>query len=561
MSTKGKTSAHYGSSASTEAGAAGKSNSSSPNKVVISDTETYENKKKFILYKVVVAVGGRQFFIFRRYNEFSGLYEKLKKQFPDANLKLPGKRLFGNFGPSFIKQRRDGLHNFVQIILSRPDMLRLPEVVDFLGLDKQEQEEEDEEDMEVDAVNRSGSSDTSASPKGAPPQAAPGKSPPAPPGKSREANGNDESANVINLGPSENAKAKPSDFEFLKVIGKGSFGKVLLAKHKTELDVYAVKVLNKAAIMKRNEARHIMSERNVLLKNIRHPFLVSLKYSFQTIDKLYFVLDYVNGGELFFHLQRERHFPEARAKFYAAEIACAIAYLHSQNIIYRDLKPENLLLDSDGHIKLTDFGLCKENIGDAAGAGRKTEKGDGEKEMKSTTSTFCGTPEYLAPEVLRKQPYTMAVDWWCLGAVLFEMLFGLPPFYSRDTAKMYDAILHEPLRIRNTVSRPAQVLLDGLLQKNPSNRLGTRNDFEDFKHHDFFAPISWSDLEAKRVCPPYNPNVKGPMDLKHFDKEFTQELVSASVGRSVEVDVREVDEDFMGFTYVPPSEEAFEAVD
>jgi len=543
MSAKVKT----GPDAAMNAGIAGAT--ASPTKVSISDTETYENKKKFILYKVVVAVRGREFFIFRRYNEFSALYEKLKKQFPDANLKLPGKRLFGNFDSSFIKQRRDGLHNFVQIILSRADMLQLPEVVEFLGLDRQPEvsgESDDYDDpMDVDSVNRSGSSDASASPKGATPPAgttpqhAPGKKAPTP-----EANGND----VINLGESENAKAKPSDFEFLKVIGKGSFGKVLQARHKTEKVIYAVKVLNKVAIMKRNEARHIMSERNVLLKNIKHPFLVSLRYSFQTNDKLYFVLDYVNGGELFFHLQKERHFPEQRAKFYAAEIASAIGYLHSQNIIYRDLKPENLLLDADGHIKLTDFGLCKENIGDASGKRSETDAA-----MKSTTSTFCGTPEYLAPEVLRKQPYTKAVDWWCLGAVLYEMLFGLPPFYSRETAKMYDAILHEPLRIRSSVSRPAQFILDGLLQKNPSNRLGTANDFGDLINHEFFASISWADLEAKKLKPPYIPHVKDDLDISQLDPVFTTEKVSDSVSRSagpVTASVVEVDNAFEGFTYV-----------
>lgn len=527
----------------------------SPTKVSISDTETYENKKKFILYKVVVAVGGRQFFIFRRYNEFNTLYEKLKKQFPDANLKLPGKRLFGNFDSSFIKQRRDGLHNFVQIILSRPDMLQLPEVVEFLGLDKQPDvsgEDMDVSEDDADSVNRSGSSDASASPKGATPPANATPQHLASRKARPETNGNDDAENVINLGETENAKAKPSDFEFHKVIGKGSFGKVLLARHKTEKTVHAVKVLNKVAIMKRNEARHIMSERNVLLKNIKHPFLVSLRYSFQTNDKLYFVLDYVNGGELFFHLQKERHFSEPRAKFYAAEIASAIAYLHSQNIIYRDLKPENLLLDCDGHIKLTDFGLCKENIGDASG-----KRNDPDAPMKSTTSTFCGTPEYLAPEVLRKQPYTKAVDWWCLGAVLYEMLFGLPPFYSRDTAKMYDAILHEPLRIRNSVSKPAQYLLDGLLQKNPSNRLGTANDFGDLVNHEFFASLSWADLEAKKIQPPFKPNVKGALDTSQLDPEFTREAVPASVGRSVGVisaSVQDANEEFVGFTYVPPSE-------
>uniref|UniRef100_A0A8W8L4N2 Protein kinase domain-containing protein n=1 Tax=Magallana gigas TaxID=29159 RepID=A0A8W8L4N2_MAGGI len=164
-------------------------------------------------------------------------------------------------------------------------------------------------------------------------------------------NGRDD--NPVNLGPSEKKTVKPSDFEFLKVIGKGSFGRVLLARNKNEGNIYAIKVLQKQAIMKRNEVKHIMSERNVLLKNVKHPFLVGLHYSFQTADKLYFVLDYVNGGELFFHLQRERYFPEHRAKFYAAEMASAIGYLHSLNIIYRDLKPENILLDSKGHITLT----------------------------------------------------------------------------------------------------------------------------------------------------------------------------------------------------------------
>ncbi|GFO10851.1 serine/threonine-protein kinase sgk1-like [Plakobranchus ocellatus] len=359
-------------------------------------------------------------------------------------------------------------------------------------------------------------------------------------------NGNKDD-NPMNLGNTEKTTVKPNDFEFLKVIGKGSFGKVLLARHKAENHVYAVKVLQKQAIMKRNEAKHIMAERNVLLQNVKHPFLVGLHYSFQTPDKLYFVLDYVNGGELFFHLQRERYFSEHRAKFYAAEMASAIGYLHSLNIIYRDLKPENILLDSTGHIILTDFGLCKEGI---VGQG--------------TTSTFCGTPEYLAPEVLRKQPYDKTVDWWCLGAVLYEMMYGLPPFYSRDTAEMYDNILFKPLRLRTNVSAAGRSILEGLLQKEKESRLGANRDYHEIKSHDFFADINWQDLYDKKITPPYNPNVSGQLDLKHFDPEFVREPVPASVGRSagnsklVSASVMEADAVFEGFSYVPPSEDAFD---
>lgn len=490
---------------------------SAPPKVSISDTETWERNKRFTVsktavYKVVVTAEGRTWFIFRRYNEFHSLYDKMKKLFPDAQLKLPGKKLFGNLDPDFIRHRREGLHDFIQKLITHPKMSLHPDVRVFLNLDdpRKPAAEEEVEQMEAMSVDET-------KPEG-----------------------------DVNLGPSEKKKASPSDFEFLKVIGKGSFGQVLLAKRKEDGTIYAVKVLKKAHIMKRNEAKHIMSERNVLLKNIVHPFLVALHYSFQTKDKLYFVLDYVNGGELFFHLQRERCFAEPRARFYAAEISSALGYLHSLNIIYRDLKPENILLESQGHIVLTDFGLCKENV-----------------EGLGTTSTFCGTPEYLAPEVLRKQPYDRTVDWWCMGAVLYEMLYGLPPFYSRDTSEMYDHILHKPLKLRGNISAPAKNILEGLLQKEKAVRLGVQNDFQDIKTHPFFAAINWTHLDEKKIKPPYNPNVAGPMDLKFIDKDFTNEPVSASVGKSVDsqgkglqisASVQAADAAFEGFTYVPASE-------
>ncbi|XP_059528982.1 serine/threonine-protein kinase Sgk3 isoform X6 [Myotis daubentonii] len=390
----------------------------------------------------------------------------------------------------------------------------------------------------------------------------------------------------INLGPSGNPQilrfphpfgplkhAKPTDFDFLKVIGKGSFGKVLLAKRKLDGKFYAVKVLQKKIVLNRREQKHIMAERNVLLKNVKHPFLVGLHYSFQTTEKLYFVLDFVNGGELFFHLQRERSFPEHRARFYAAEIASALGYLHSIKIVYRDLKPENILLDSVGHVVLTDFGLCKEGIA-----------------ISDTTTTFCGTPEYLAPEVIRKQPYDNTVDWWCLGAVLYEMLYGLPPFYCRDVAEMYDNILHKPLNLRPGVSLTAWSILEELLEKDRQNRLGAKEDFYlrqkcqlcftyeetmivkrikcamctqlEIQNHPFFESLSWTDLVQKKIPPPFNPNVAGPDDIRNFDAAFTEETVPYSVCVStdysiVNASVLEADDAFVGFSYAPPSEDLF----
>ncbi|XP_037541763.1 serine/threonine-protein kinase Sgk1 isoform X1 [Nematolebias whitei] len=400
---------------------------------------------------------------------------------------------------AFMKQRRMGLNDFIQRLATNSYACKHPEVQSILNLTPPQ-------DAELMNAN-----------------------PSPPPSPSQQ----------INLGPSSNPSAKPSDFHFLKVIGKGSFGKVLLARHRTDDQFYAVKVLQKKAILKKKEEKHIMSERNVLLKNVKHPFLVGLHYSFQTADKLYFVLDYINGGELFYHLQRERCFLEPRARFYAAEIASSLGYLHSLNIVYRDLKPENILLDSQGHIILTDFGLCKENI-----------------EPNGTTSTFCGTPEYLAPEVLHKQPYDRTVDWWCLGAVLYEMLYGLPPFYSRNTAEMYDNILNKPLQLKPNISNAARHLLEGLLQKDRTKRLGCTEDFIEIKNHIFFSPINWDDLNAKKITPPFNPNVTGPNDLRHFDPEFTDEPVPSSIGCSpdcalVTSSIKDAAEAFVGFSYAP----------
>uniref|UniRef100_A0A8C1INA1 Serum/glucocorticoid regulated kinase family member 3 n=2 Tax=Cyprinus carpio TaxID=7962 RepID=A0A8C1INA1_CYPCA len=476
---------------------------SCPNVSIPCSNEQRDKKKRYTVYKVIVSVGRHEWFVFRRYAEFDKLYNTLKKQFPTLNLKIPAKRIFGdNFDPEFIKHRRAGLHEFIQKIVSHPQLCNHPDVKDFLQMDKSKNfsDASEDEDDKVGIFLKS---------------------------------------ELVFF----YAHGQPYWKVKLSLTHRVLFHtKVLLAKRKRDGKCYAIKVLQKKVILKKREQKHIMAERNVLLKNVKHPFLVGLHYSFQTTDKLYFVLDFVNGGELFFHLQKERTFPEPRAKFYIAEMACALGYLHSLNIVYRDLKPENILLDSQGHIVLTDFGLCKEGISQA-----------------DTTTTFCGTPEYLAPEVLRKQPYDNTVDWWCLGSVLYEMLYGLPPFYSRDTHEMYDNILHKDLIMRPGASTAAWSILQALLEKDNTRRLGYRDDFNEVRGHEFFVSVKWDDLEQKKLPPPFNPSV---YDISNFDPEFTEETVPNSVcyssGQSIiNASVMEADEAFLGFSYAPPSEDSF----
>uniref|UniRef100_A0A671MUV7 Serine/threonine-protein kinase Sgk1-like n=1 Tax=Sinocyclocheilus anshuiensis TaxID=1608454 RepID=A0A671MUV7_9TELE len=323
-------------------------------------------------------------------------------------------------------------------------------------------------------------------------------------------------------------KVSVADFDYLKVIGTGSFGKVFLASHRENGRYYAVKVLQKHIILTRKEERNVMCEHRVLLKTLNHPFLVKLHFSFQTKDRLYLVLDYACGGELFYHLQREGVFGEPRARFYAAEMACALGYLHSLKIVYRDLKPENILLDSAGHVVLTDFGLCKEGM-----SGR------------GTTRTFCGTPEYLAPEVLLQKEYDRTVDWWGLGAVLHEMLYGLPPFYNADRLEMLRNIIYQPLVLKPGVSSAARDLLMRLLNRDRAKRLGAKRDLTELQSHPFFSSIHWDELVAKQIPPPYVPLLSGPGDLTNIDPRFTELPVPQSLGACEEYGAT-----FPGFTYI-----------
>ncbi|EEB14423.1 RAC protein kinase DRAC-PK85, putative [Pediculus humanus corporis] len=303
-------------------------------------------------------------------------------------------------------------------------------------------------------------------------------------------------------------KVTLENFEFLKVLGKGTFGKVILCREKATGHLYAIKILKKEVIIEKDEVAHTLTE-NRVLRTTNHPFLISLKYAFQTADRLCFVMEYVNGGELFFHLSRERLFGEERTRFYGAEIISALGYLHEQGIIYRDLKLENLLLDNTGHIKIADFGLCKEDI-----------------TYGRTTKTFCGTPEYLAPEVLEDNDYGRAVDWWGVGVVMYEMMCGRLPFFNKDHDKLFALILMEDVKFPRTISAEARSVLAGLLIKNPQKRLGGGvDDAREIMNHPFFASVNWVDLVQKKITPPFKPQVTDDTDTRYFDSEFTGESV------------------------------------
>lgn len=268
----------------------------------------------------------------------------------------------------------------------------------------------------------------------------------------------DEEGEAQNL-LSATKKISKNDFNFIKVVGRGSFGKVYLVKKKDSPDVpYAMKVLNKDVVSKRNLMIKTQAERDILEK-IGSPFIVKLHYAFQTEAKLYFVMDFLNGGELFFHLRKSKAFSEKRACFYTAQLVEAIRCLHQNGVIYRDLKPENVLLDCNGNIKITDFGLSKQGFEKDGDAGK--------------TFSFCGTPEYLAPEIIQGVGHDRQVDWWSLGALLYEMLTGKPPHYQpKNRKQMLKDIVEKPVPMHEKFSPEAKMLLTQLLCRDPAKRLG-----------------------------------------------------------------------------------------
>ncbi|CAG9311718.1 unnamed protein product [Blepharisma stoltei] len=300
-----------------------------------------------------------------------------------------------------------------------------------------------------------------------------------------------------------------NDFELLKVIGKGRFGKVLLVKKKISGELFAMKILKKKYIEECRQIEHTRTERKILAR-VDHPYIVKFYYAFQSNERLYFILEYCSGGELFFHLNRARRFDEERVKFYSACLVLAIEHLHSKNIIYRDLKPENVLIDEDGFPKITDFGLSKEDC----------------KDPRSARS-FCGTAEYLAPEVIIKQGYGKVVDWWSLGCIIYEMLVGLPPFYNENKKYVYMKILSEDPHLPDFLSSAVKSLLSGLLNKDPNRRLGAEGA-DEIKRNPWFFDIDWVALEAKSIMPPFIPNISDPANSRYFSEEFTNSAMSSA---------------------------------
>nr|ADZ96017.1 aPKC kinase polarity protein long isoform 1 [Paracentrotus lividus] len=355
-----------------------------------------------------------------------------------------------------------------------------------------------------------------------------------------------------------NSPISLDDFEMLRVIGRGSYAKVLLVELKAgsyakvllvELKatsrVYAMKVIKKELVTDDEDIDWVQTEKHVFETASNHPFLVGLHSCFQTVSRLFFVIEFVSGGDLMFHMQRQRRLPEEHARFYSSEISLALNFLHEGGVIYRDLKLDNVLLDADGHIKLTDYGMCKEGL----------RPGD-------TTSTFCGTPNYIAPEILRGEDYDFSVDWWALGVLMFEMLAGRSPFDIVGNADhpdqntedyLFQVILEKPIRIPRSLSVKAASVLKGFLNKNPIERLGChpQTGFGDITGHPFFKTIDWERIESRQVTPPYKPHLQSDRDLEHFDPQFTEEpiqLTPDDPGVLSQIDQGE----FEGFEYINP---------
>ncbi|TYZ65344.1 hypothetical protein PybrP1_012668 [[Pythium] brassicae (nom. inval.)] len=344
--------------------------------------------------------------------------------------------------------------------------------------------------------------------------------------------------------PLGDAKAATSidDFELLSVIGQGAFGRVLLVRHIATSKIHAMKMISKRVLIERESVHYIRTERDIMTK-ILHPFVISLTYAFQTESKVYLVMDYQPGGELFSYLREEGTFTEDTVRFYLAEMILALEHLHSHGIIHRDLKPENVLISRAGHVKLTDFGLAKQY------------------EEGQELLTMCGTKEYMAPEMLLGKGYDSAVDWWSLGALAHEMLTGKAPFRSKNAKELQTKILTAKLQLPKWLSSEAHSLIKSLLERNVSKRLGGGKSsmfvvrgISALKAHAFFKGIDWNEIEKMHVRPPMTPTVDHDADTRNFSDKFTRLPASDLAGDDDDDDdVGEHHQLFLGFSFITPA--------
>ncbi|XP_058844243.1 protein kinase C delta type-like isoform X5 [Acipenser ruthenus] len=329
-------------------------------------------------------------------------------------------------------------------------------------------------------------------------------------------------------------KLNIDNFVMHKVLGKGSFGKVLLAELKGRGEFFAIKALKKDVVLLDDDVECTMVEKRVLALAWGNPFLTHLYSTFQTREHLFFVMEYLNGGDLMFHIQEKGRFDLYRATFYGAEIVCGLQFLHAKGIIYRDLKLDNVMLDKDGHVKIADFGMCKENVF-----------------TENMASTFCGTPDYIAPEILLGHKYSFSVDWWSFGVLLYEMLIGQSPFHGDDEDELFESIRMDTPHYPRWITKETKDILEKLFEREPTKRLGIVGKI---KLHPFFKTINWTALEKREVEPPFKPKVKSPSDCSNFDKEFLSEKPRLShTDKNL---IESMDQTaFSGFSFINPKME------